>query len=354
MDFVANFSLNRNDLEANFELNPPVQFDALFEINPAGASWGGITGTLSNQTDLQDALNLKADKTELDADVELLNQTITETYNTLDNKIDDVNSDLSGDISTLNTNIQNEATTRAENDSLLQGDINTLNTNLSAEINNRTTADSGLQTQINSVKQTADSAIQPNDNITLLNNNAGFITNAVNNLTNYYLKSETYTKTEVQALIASIPQFRVVVVQTLPVTGERMVLYLVPKDGEAPDVYNEYIWVEDEDEFELLGSTAVDLDGYATEVWVQNQGYATETYVDTGLATKQDTLTAGTGISIVNNVISNTQTSAEWGKIQGTLSNQTDLQNALNAKLNITDVTEYTAQEVETLWGSIQ
>lgn len=94
-------------------------------------------------------------------------------------------------------------------------------------------------------------------------------------LLNYYTKTETYTKAEVQALIASIPQFRVVVVQTLPVTGERMVLYLVPKDGEAPDVYNEYIWVEDEDEFELLGSTAVDLDGYATETFVTSQGYIT-------------------------------------------------------------------------------
>lgn len=55
---------------------------------------------------------------------------------------------------------------------------------------------------------------------------------------------------------------------------------------------------------------------------------------------KQDTLTsanAGTGISIatVEGVlkITNTQTSAEWGNITGTLSDQTDLQNALNLKL---------------------
>lgn len=45
---------------------------------------------------------------------------------------------------------------------------------------------------------------------------------------------------------------------------------------------------------------------------------------------------AGTGISITgsgpNVVISNTQTSAEWGNITGTLSNQTDLQNVLNGK----------------------
>jgi len=221
-DFIIS---NNNQLNVEYEVSEGQHFDCSFEIYAAGASWGGITGTLSNQTDLQNALDLKADKTELDADVELLNQTITEAYNTLDNKIDDVNSDLSGDISTLtqtvednntainnrvdgvvdsfdadieeintnisniqttvsdnytdlNTKIQNEATTRAENDSLLQGGINTLNTNLTNEINNRTTADSGLQTQINSVKQTADTALQPNDNITLLNNNAGYITNA--------------------------------------------------------------------------------------------------------------------------------------------------------------------------------
>ena len=42
------------------------------------------------------------------------------------------------------------------------------------------------------------------------------------------------------------------------------------------------------------------------------------------------TYTAGTGISIENGVISSTQTSAEWGNIGGTLSDQTDLNNALN------------------------
>lgn len=44
------------------------------------------------------------------------------------------------------------------------------------------------------------------------------------------------------------------------------------------------------------------------------------------------TYTAGTGISITDNVISNTQTSAEWGNITGTLSSQTDLNNALGGK----------------------
>lgn len=55
------------------------------------------------------------------------------------------------------------------------------------------------------------------------------------------------------------------------------------------------------------------------------------------ISAKDTTYIAGTGIAITedsdeNLVISSTQTSAEWGNISGTLSNQTDLQNALNAK----------------------
>ncbi len=94
-------------------------------------------------------------------------------------------------------------------------------------------------------------------------------------LINYYTKSETYSKTEVNNLIASIPQFSVVIVQTLPQTGQELTLYLVPKEGEVRDVYNEYIWVTTSNSFELIGSTSVNLDGYATEDWVLNQHYLT-------------------------------------------------------------------------------
>lgn len=69
----------------------------------------------------------------------------------------------------------------------------------------------------------------------------------------------------------------------------------------------------------------------AGTVWGSIDGtLSNQTDLQNALDAKQDTLTAGTGISIENNVISNTQTSAEWGNIEGTLSNQTDLQNELN------------------------
>lgn len=54
---------------------------------------------------------------------------------------------------------------------------------------------------------------------------------------------------------------------------------------------------------------------------------------------KQNKLTAGTGIKIEGDIISNTQTSAEWGNIQGDITAQEDLQNALNTKASTTSVT---------------
>ena len=65
--------------------------------------------------------------------------------------------------------------------------------------------------------------------------------------------------------------FDVVVVQELPATGQKGVIYLLAKDGAAPDVYDEYVWIESTQTFELIGTTQVDLTGY-----VKNTDYAGE------------------------------------------------------------------------------
>lgn len=84
--------------------------------------------------------------------------------------------------------------------------------------------------------------------------------------------------------------------------------------------------------------------------------YPTEEEIETALAGKQDVLTAGTGISISNNVISSTQVSAEWGNITGTLSDQTDLNNVLGTKADVATtlagygiVDSYTKDEIDSL-----
>lgn len=99
-----------------------------------------------------------------------------------------------------------------------------------------------------------------------ITNDSGFITKSVNDLVNYYLKSETYTKTEVNSLISAISSMSFEVVQTLPASDIKTdVIYLVPKStAQSQNVYDEYIYVNNA--WEKIGDTQIDLSGYATKV----------------------------------------------------------------------------------------
>ena len=95
-----------------------------------------------------------------------------------------------------------------------------------------------------------------------LTNDSGFITNAVNNLTNYYKKSETYTQAEVNNLIGAISSLTIQIVQTLPTQDiSTSTIYFVPKStSETNNIYNEYVYVNNA--WELIGTTEIDLSGY--------------------------------------------------------------------------------------------
>lgn len=85
---------------------------------------------------------------------------------------------------------------------------------------------------------------------------------------------------------------------------------------------------------EAAAAAITDVD---TKIAAHNESSSAHDDIRTALAGKQDTLTAGDNIQIVGNVISATGGgggggSANWGSIGGTLSNQTDLKNALDAK----------------------
>ena len=62
--------------------------------------------------------------------------------------------------------------------------------------------------------------------------------------------------------MGEIVQIRYVVVDVLPETGERGVIYLVPHEHDINDTKDEYIWT-DESVFEKIGNTDIDLSGYA-------------------------------------------------------------------------------------------
>ena len=97
-----------------------------------------------------------------------------------------------------------------------------------------------------------------------LSNDSGFITNTVNNLTNYYTKTNTYTKTEIDNLISAVSTLDIEVVQTLPTQDiSTTTIYLVPKTASTNDAYDEYIYVNNS--WEHIGSTEVDLSNYYTK-----------------------------------------------------------------------------------------
>lgn len=100
-----------------------------------------------------------------------------------------------------------------------------------------------------------------------------FITASTTNLVNYYLKSETYTRDEVLALIAAIKQFRYEIVPTLPeASADTMgIFYFVPSEEPGQDnVKDEYITLSKTEGgtttyyWEKIGTTEIDLSDYPT------------------------------------------------------------------------------------------
>lgn len=108
-------------------------------------------------------------------------------------------------------------------------------------------------------------------NTSELVNDSGFITNLAKDLVNYYLKSEVYTKEEINELASTLQNVSITIVSSLPSTGKTNVIYFVSKTGSTNDVYDEWIYVNNA--WEHIGSTEVDLTGYATEKWVKDKDY---------------------------------------------------------------------------------
>lgn len=132
-----------------------------------------------------------------------------------------------------------------------------------------------------------------------LTNDSGFVTNAatqeiLNEFVNYYTKTQTYSKTEVDALVNALKQFEVVVVSELPAASASTLkkMYLVPADDpKTSNVKDEYVTVQSGNNYswEKIGSTAVSLEAYSTTAQTQEM-------INTAVATKVDKVT-GKGLS---------------------------------------------------------
>ncbi|MBR2016485.1 MAG: hypothetical protein IKA00_04180 [Prevotella sp.] len=140
---------------------------------------------------------------------------------------------------------------------------------------------------------------------------ADFITRSVNDLMNYYLKSETYTKAEVQQLIDTVKQFTYEVVTTLPTASEETMhkIYLVPSTNpQTQNVKDEYITIATTSgstttySWEQIGTTTVDLSGYYTSAQTDQAitnalnaslaSYYTKSQIDTMVQTINQSIAA--------------------------------------------------------------
>lgn len=101
-------------------------------------------------------------------------------------------------------------------------------------------------------------------NLSAFSNDMGFIDNTVNNLINYYKKSETYTKTEIDQKLSA--KWDSKFVDKLPTEDiSTTTIYFLKRKKEQgttqyeSDVYDEYIYTGT---WELIGNTYVDLTDY--------------------------------------------------------------------------------------------
>ena len=90
-------------------------------------------------------------------------------------------------------------------------------------------------------------------------------------ITAHGYQTGTDVSTAIDAALAEITGFEFELVDELPATGKKGVIYLIPNGSTAANAKDEYIWVIPEEGapyFEQIGSTEVDLSGYvqATEM----------------------------------------------------------------------------------------
>ena len=96
-------------------------------------------------------------------------------------------------------------------------------------------------------------------------NDENFITNTANNLSNYYLKTETYTQSEVNDLISQLASLSVEIVESLPTSDiSTTTIYLI----NITDTNNYAQWMYINNAWANIGSTSVDLTNYYTKTQV--------------------------------------------------------------------------------------
>lgn len=151
------------------------------------------------------------------------------------------------------------------------------------------------------------------------------ITETVNNLTNYYLKSETYTQAEVDAIVTALKNGRFIVTNALPSSDiDTTAIYMIPNPLDS-NYKDEYINVDGTPSgWNKIGDTRIDLSDYITETDLNTAlaNYVTTSGVTTAVNNAlADIVPSGTTSSnkLVNNSAMQSAITSNTGNVRGTL-----------------------------------
>lgn len=238
------------EIDDTFDLNSehPVQNKVVYQAilnlgSDIAATEAELTAALG---DLQKEVEFKynALSVRITTEVSQLNATIDAKYAELNQKITTA-------ISNLDTVLSGKITaevTRAKNaEAKLSNSINDLTGYVHEEVNRRIgivestletkASRSELEQQIANTKQYADSKVSTET------------------------KRAQAAEKALDDKIKTISGLKIEVVSVLPAKGDSTIIYLLPKpDGETPDIYDEYIYVNNK--WEKIGSTEIDLANY--------------------------------------------------------------------------------------------
>lgn len=189
------------------------------------------------------------------------NKTVTQQINQLNQRIPTKTSQLSND---------KEFQTKDDIDTVLTPyakttDIPTVPSKISSFTNDKEyQTKSDVTTILTAYTKTSDLKTK----LSQFENDENYIKNTVDNLVNYYTKTETYNKTEVDALIGGINKLTSEIVTELPTTDiSTSTIYLVKK-GETT-TYTQWMYINGT--WAELGDTTVDLSNYYTITEIDNK-----------------------------------------------------------------------------------
>ena len=152
------------------------------------------------------------------------------------------------------------------------------------------------------------------------------------NLVNLY-----YTKGEVDLLINDLEFGIMRKVDALPAVGQEHIIYLVPKAAPATG-FDEWLWMADENRFELIGDTNIDLSDYYKKSEVDTLVNTEKTRAQGVEQALQDEILGQTGA--IQTAISNANTATAAANTAATAANNVNA--TLNTTTNVVTITDRT------------